>query len=67
MSFHDFITLFEDNMADSTFADLDKSQWKAILKRRLSPEHRRALLSAYNIPNEYHAYVAYLRDVDSEL
>lgn len=67
MSFHDFITVFEDNMADSTYADLDKSQWKAMLKRRLAPELRRALLCAYNVPEEYHAFVAYLRDIDSEI
>ncbi|POS86911.1 hypothetical protein EPUL_003214 [Erysiphe pulchra] len=28
---------------------------------------RHALLSTYNIPNEYRAYVAYLREIDSEL
>lgn len=67
MSFHDFVTIFEDNMADSTYADLDKSQWKAMLKRRLSPGLRRALLCAYKIPEEYHAFVSYLRDIDSEI
>ncbi|POS85298.1 hypothetical protein EPUL_002789 [Erysiphe pulchra] len=46
----------------STYSDLEKSQWKAMLKRRLSSELNRTLLSAYNIPNEHHAYVAYLRD-----
>lgn len=67
MSFHEFITIFEDNMADSTYADLDKSQWKAMLKRRLSSDLRRALMSAYDIPSEYHAFVGYLRKMDAEI
>lgn len=67
MSFHDFITIFEDNMADSTYADLDKSQWKAMLKRRLSSDLRRALMSAYDVPTEYHAFVGYLRKMDAEI
>lgn len=67
MTFHEFITIFEDNLADSTYADLDKSQWKAMLKRRLSSDLRRALLSAYNVPEEYHAFVGYLRAIDAEI
>lgn len=67
MSFHEFITIFEDNMADSTYADLDKSQWKAMLKRRLSSDLRRALVSAYDVPTDYHAFVGYLRVLDAEL
>lgn len=67
MSFHEFITIFEDNMADSTYADLDKSQWKAMLKRRLSSDLRRALMSAYDVPTEYHAFVGYLRKMDAEI
>lgn len=67
MNFHEFITIFEDNMADSTYADLDKSQWKTMLKRRLSSDLRRALLSAYNVPEEYHAFVGYLRAIDAEI
>lgn len=34
MKFHDFITLFEDNMADSSYGNQDKSQWKVMLQRR---------------------------------
>ena len=67
MSFHEFITIFEDNMADSTYADLDKSQWKAMLKRRLSSDLRKALMGASNVPTDYHAYVGYLRKMDAEV
>ncbi|POS83992.1 hypothetical protein EPUL_004290 [Erysiphe pulchra] len=50
MSFHEFITFFEDNMADSNYSDLENSQWKAMLERRLSPELRRALLAHITSP-----------------
>lgn len=64
-SFHDFITLFEDHMADSTYATLDKSQWKVMLQRRLSTRLRSALVTAFNVPTDYHAFVAYLREKDA--
>lgn len=64
-NFHDFITIFEDNMADSTYADNDKSQWKTMLQRRLSVRLRNALVTANDVPEEYHAFVAYLREKDA--
>lgn len=54
-------------MADSTYAQLDKTQWKAMLKRRLSSDLRRALMSAYDVPTEYHAFVGYMRKLDAEI
>ncbi|KAI0991504.1 hypothetical protein K3495_g16683, partial [Podosphaera aphanis] len=35
-TFHEFITVFEDNLVDSIYASHDKSHWKAMLERRLS-------------------------------
>lgn len=64
-NFHDFITLFEDNMADSTYADHEKSHWKVMLQRRLSIRLRNALVVATDVPTEYHAFVAYLRVKDA--
>lgn len=64
-SFHEFITIFEDHMADSTYAMLDKSQWKVMLQRWLSSRLRNALVTAFNVPTEYHAFVAYLREKDA--
>lgn len=64
-NFHDFITIFEDNMADSIYAQNDKSQWKIMLQRRLSIRLRNALVTATDVPTEYHAFVAYLREKDA--
>lgn len=64
-NFHDFITVFEDNMADSTYANIGKSQWKIMLQRRLSIRLRNALVTANDVPSEYHAFVAYLREKDA--
>ncbi|KAI0992289.1 hypothetical protein K3495_g15897 [Podosphaera aphanis] len=64
-SFHQFITVFEDNMADSTYADQDKSQWRVMLRRRLSPKLKDALVMATDIPKDYHEFVAYLRQKDA--
>lgn len=38
-----------------------------MLKRRLSSDLRRALMGAYDVPNEYHAFVGYLRELDAEI
>lgn len=65
MKFHDFITLFEDNMADSSYGNLDKSQWRVMLQRRLSSRLRNALVMASDIPSDYHSFVAYLREKDA--
>lgn len=65
MKFHDFITIFEDNMTDSTFGCLDKVHWKIMLERRLSTRLRNALVTAHSVPDEYHAFVAYLREKDA--
>lgn len=65
MSFHEFITIFEDNMTDSSYGGLDKENWRVMLERRLSRRLRNALVTASNIPNEYHAFVAYLREKDA--
>ena len=65
MKFHDFITLFEDNMVDSIYSNIDKSNWKLMLERRLSPQLRSILLSSSDVPEEYHSFVAYLRRKDA--
>lgn len=67
LKFHEFITIFEDNMADSSYAQLDKETWKTMLKRRLSYKLRDILLSASDVPSEYHAFVAYLRKKDAAI
>lgn len=59
--FHDFITTFEDNMVDSIYSTIDKTNWKLMLEKRLSAQLRSLILSALDVPNEYHAFVAYLR------
>lgn len=65
MSFHNFITIFEDNMADSSYGNLDKSQWRVMLQRRLSTRLRNALVMASDVPSNYHAFVTYLRKKDA--
>ncbi|KAI1006282.1 hypothetical protein K3495_g1939 [Podosphaera aphanis] len=65
MRFHDFITIFEDNMADSSYGSLDKSQWRVMLRRRLPIRLRNALVMATDIPTDYHQLVAYLREKDA--
>lgn len=65
MKFHDFITIFEDNMADSSYGKLDKSQWRVMLQRRLSTRLRNALVMASDIPSNYHDFVTYLRRKDA--
>ena len=67
MKFHDFITTFEDNMVDSIYCTVDKSHWKLMLERRLSPQLRSLILSASDVPVEYHAFVSYLRRKDAGL
>ncbi|KAI0993023.1 hypothetical protein K3495_g15161 [Podosphaera aphanis] len=65
MKFHDFITTFEDNMADSAYSEFDKTHWKKMLYRRLSRELRVLLNAASDAPAEYHAFVNYLREKDA--
>lgn len=65
MNFHEFITIFEDNMTDSTYGKLDKANWKVMLERRLSTRLRNALVTAHGVPDEYHSFVAYLRQKDA--
>ena len=65
MRFHDFITIFEDNMTDSTYGHLDKENWKVMLERRLSKRLRNALVMANDVPGDYHGFVTYLRSKDA--
>lgn len=65
--FHEFITTFEDNMVDSIYSTVNKSHWKLMLERRLSPQLRSLILSASDVPDEYHKFVAYLRQKDAKL
>ncbi|KAI0990726.1 hypothetical protein K3495_g17461 [Podosphaera aphanis] len=65
MRFHDFITIFEDNMADSSYSREDKSQWRVMLQRRLSTRLRNALVMVSDAPRDYHEFVAYLREKDA--
>lgn len=65
MRFHDFITIFEDNMADSSYSHEDKSQWRVMLQRRLSTRLRNALVMVSDAPRDYHEFVAYLREKDA--
>ena len=65
MKFHDFITIFEDNMVDSSYGKQDKSQWKVMLQRRLSPRLRNALVMASDAPKDYHEFVTYPRKKDA--
>ncbi|KAI0994274.1 hypothetical protein K3495_g13909 [Podosphaera aphanis] len=67
MKFHDFISIFEDNISDSTYADHDKSQWKTMLERRLSKELKHLLNAASDAPTEYHEFVNYLRRKDANI
>lgn len=67
MKFHEFITLFEDNMVDSIYAKVSKSNWKLMLERRLSSQLRSIMLSSSDVPDEYHAFVAFLRRKDAGL
>lgn len=67
MRFHEFIKLFHDKIADSTYANLDKNTWKTILERRLSCKLREILLSASDIPSDYYEFVAYLRRKDAAI
>lgn len=64
-SFHDFITSFEDLMADSIYANQPKSQWKIMLRRRLSRKLQEALAMVHDVPTDYHPFVSYLRQKDA--
>ena len=65
MRFHDFITVFEDNMTDSTYGHLGKDNWKVMLERRLSKRLRNALVMAHGVPKDYNQFVTYLRNKDA--
>ncbi|KAI0992908.1 hypothetical protein K3495_g15277 [Podosphaera aphanis] len=65
MRFHDFITLFEDSVADSTYSNLDNSYWMPTLERRLSKSLRTLCNAASDVPTEYHSYITYLRKKDA--
>lgn len=67
MRFHEFIKLFHDKIADSTYAKNDKNTWKTMLERRLSCKLREVLLSASDVPTEYYEFVAYLRRKDAAI
>lgn len=67
MRFHEFIKLFHDNIADSTYANVGKATWKTMLERRLSSKLSEVLLSASDVPTEYHEFVAYLRKKDAAI
>ena len=66
-SFHDFISHFEDNLADLTYSSHEESQWKTMLERQLSKELRNLLSSASNTPIEYNESVDYLRKKDANI
>ncbi|KAI1001081.1 hypothetical protein K3495_g7118 [Podosphaera aphanis] len=65
MRFHDFITIFEDNMADSSYGHEDKSQCQVMLQRRLSTRLLNALVMVSDAPRDYYGFVAYLREKDA--
>lgn len=65
LTFHEFITSFEDNMADSMYAELGKDTWKTMLERRISYKLRDILLSSSDAPTEYFGFVTYLRKKDA--
>ncbi|KAI1002766.1 hypothetical protein K3495_g5441 [Podosphaera aphanis] len=67
MKSHDFISIFEDNISDSTYADHDKSQWKTMLERQLSKELKHLLNAASDAPTEYHEFANYLRRKDANI
>ncbi|POS82774.1 hypothetical protein EPUL_006147 [Erysiphe pulchra] len=67
ITFHDFITKFQDNLAYSTYADVDKATWKKMLERRLSCKLHNVLLSSSDVPNDYYDFVAYLKQKDSRI
>ncbi|CCU82989.1 unnamed protein product [Blumeria hordei] len=67
MRFHDFITLFQANMVDSTYAEVDKDTWKKILEPRLSYKLSEILLTASDVPTDYYKFVAYLRTKDARI
>lgn len=53
-------------MAEFTYAYLDESQLKAMLKHYLYTDLRLTIIGSGNVPNEYHAVMAHLRELDSE-
>ncbi|KAI1000092.1 hypothetical protein K3495_g8107 [Podosphaera aphanis] len=61
----DFITLFEDSVADSTYSNLDNSYWIPTLERRLSKSLRTLCNPVSNVPTELHSYISYLRRKDA--
>ncbi|CAD6499245.1 BgTH12-04896 [Blumeria graminis f. sp. triticale] len=67
MRFHDFITLFQEKMADSTYAELEKNTWKKMLEPRLSYKLSEILLSVSDVPTDYFKFVAYLRTKDARI
>ncbi|KAI1006279.1 hypothetical protein K3495_g1942 [Podosphaera aphanis] len=67
MRFHDFNSVFEDKLADSTHATHDKSQWKTMQERRLSNELRTLRNAASDAPTEFHEFVNYLRKKDANI
>ena len=64
MPFHEFITIFEDTLADSTYADLDRATWLALLTPRLSNELYQAYTNG-EPPKTYEAFVNWLRNKDA--
>lgn len=52
-------------MADSTYASQPKSQWRIMLKRKLSKKLQDALVMANDVPTDYHHFVSYLRQKDA--
>ena len=67
MPFPEFHRRFEELMADSTFAVLDKTVWKSFLEQRLSIELQQALIHADEPPTEYYAFVNFLRRKDARI
>lgn len=65
LRFHELMTTFDDNVMDPHYGHLGFERWKFILKRRSFNRLPNALVIAYSIPHENHAFTGNLRQTDA--
>jgi hypothetical protein len=66
LPFHEFIARFEDLLADSSWAEYDRSAaWIKLLQPKLSDELYDKVVAADAVPKTYDAYVDWLRAKDT--
>lgn len=63
--FHEFISVFEDVISESSWADQDPKTWKTLLLPKLSDDLADVVIKSDAVPESYDSFVLWLRGKDT--